>query len=188
MGEFLPQEPEFVVALISARGRWQVYLSLHAAVVAWHHALAHPDHEVAGLLLGGVGYGRPPFCRCDRAFPARFCWEEPTSVTLTFQTWDDLARRQRRLAPHLSIVGWYHSHPGLGIFLSPDDVVAHLAAFGIEGTCAVVIDPHRREWQGFVLDGGSLRPASLLVYAPRNLERDLRQFLSLIHGATPRRE
>jgi hypothetical protein len=39
------------------------------------------------------------------------------------------------------IVGWYHSHPGFGIFLSEHDLFIHRNFFGGPSQIAVVVDP-----------------------------------------------
>jgi len=183
-GGLRPEEPRFSIALISLNGSGEVFVSLQAAVVVWHHSVAHGEKEVAGLLLGALGEGGGrPLCRCDRALPARFCKEGRTWVTLTHRAWEDLSERKARWAPHLKVVGWYHSHPDIGVFVSADDTVAHKAAFGFEGSCAIVVDPIRREWGAFVYLDGALRPASLFVFAPKGMEEDLRRFLKAIVGA-----
>ncbi|MCL2295936.1 MAG: hypothetical protein FWC29_02500 [Methanomassiliicoccaceae archaeon] len=40
-----------------------------------------------------------------------------------------------------SVVGWYHSHLGIGCYLSDVDIRTHLGVFGDEAGFAVVIDP-----------------------------------------------
>ncbi|MDR0508568.1 MAG: hypothetical protein LBG63_01900 [Candidatus Methanoplasma sp.] len=40
-----------------------------------------------------------------------------------------------------SVVGWYHSHLGIGCFLSDVDIRTHTGVFGDEAGFAVVIDP-----------------------------------------------
>jgi proteasome lid subunit RPN8/RPN11/transposase-like protein len=53
------------------------------------------------------------------------------------------------------IVGWYHSHPGLSVFMSSMDVETHLGYQGPNPKCiAIVIDPLKispdiRQWIGF---------------------------------------
>lgn len=43
--------------------------------------------------------------------------------------------------PDLQIVGWYHSHPGHGIFLSSYDQFIHENFFSAPGMVALVVDP-----------------------------------------------
>jgi proteasome lid subunit RPN8/RPN11 len=51
-------------------------------------------------------------------------------------------------------VGWYHSHPGLGVFLSEQDRFIHKSFFGDEPWyIAVVFDPASGERGVFVWAG-----------------------------------
>jgi len=43
------------------------------------------------------------------------------------------------------IVGWYHSHPGLGCFMSEKDVDTQRRMFAEDYHAALVVDPKRRE-------------------------------------------
>jgi len=49
------------------------------------------------------------------------------------------------------IVGWCHSHPGYGCFLSSVDVRTQKAFFPEEFHIAVVCDPLKKEWRAFRL-------------------------------------
>jgi hypothetical protein len=44
-----------------------------------------------------------------------------------------------------TIVGWYHSHPGFGVFLSDRDRFIHLSFFNSPHQIALVYDPQSRE-------------------------------------------
>jgi proteasome lid subunit RPN8/RPN11 len=82
------------------------------------HAASSIHKEVAGLLIGkssgqyleiwdavtGEQYGTPAYVHLDEEVMARVA--------------EDLSR----LGKGLYIVGWYHSHPGLDVFLSPTDI------------------------------------------------------------------
>jgi len=60
------------------------------------------------------------------------------------------------------IVGWFHSHPGYGCFLSPTDVHTQRSYFSEAFHLAYVVDPIRREHQFFKLAGNNYRPARIL--------------------------
>jgi 26S proteasome regulatory subunit N11 len=50
-----------------------------------------------------------------------------------------------------SIVGWYHSHPGYGVFLSDIDVKSQITFFNQPHHVALVLDPIRNEFGFFKL-------------------------------------
>jgi proteasome lid subunit RPN8/RPN11 len=49
------------------------------------------------------------------------------------------------------IIGWYHSHPGYGLFLSDTDVKSQITFFPHPYHVALVIDPIRKEYGFFKL-------------------------------------
>ncbi|MDW8084120.1 MAG: Mov34/MPN/PAD-1 family protein [Candidatus Caldarchaeum sp.] len=82
------------------------------------HSTAVLNREVAGLLIGksagkvleiwdamtGEQYGTPAYVQLDELVMAKVA--------------EDLSKAGKGLY----IVGWYHSHPGLDVFLSPTDI------------------------------------------------------------------
>ena len=61
------------------------------------------------------------------------------------------------------IVGWYHSHLGIGCFMSETDVSTHTSAFGNETGFAVVIDPIKEELKVFESSHDGPNEASMVV-------------------------
>lgn len=75
---------------------------------------------------------------------------DATASTLTFthETWNDVHAEQSRLYPDLKIVGWQHTHPGYGVFLSGFDLFIQENFFNLPFQVAYVIDPIRNN-RGF---------------------------------------
>ncbi|MFW9827960.1 MAG: hypothetical protein ACFFEY_10225 [Candidatus Thorarchaeota archaeon] len=57
----------------------------------------------------------------------------------------------------LRVVGWWHSHVGLGCFLSPTDIHTHECFFPESYQVALVVDPIRDEFKFFTLDKISIK-------------------------------
>jgi hypothetical protein len=66
------------------------------------------------------------------------------SFTYTHDSWEEITRQRDRLHPALDIVGWYHTHPDFGIFLSSHDLFIHRHFFAQQLQVAYVIDPIRQ--------------------------------------------
>lgn len=58
-----------------------------------------------------------------------------------------------RQYPGLAVVGWYHSHPGHGIFLSGQDMQIVRSLYNASWHVALVVDPQRQEMAFFRSDG-----------------------------------
>lgn len=60
-------------------------------------------------------------------------------------TWEALAPQLEEIGADRTIVGSYHSHPGVGVFLSPTDMITQQSAFAHPWQIALVIDPQSEE-------------------------------------------
>jgi hypothetical protein len=80
----------------------------------------------------------------------------PPNVTFTHEVWDEALTIVDRDHPGKRLVGWYHSHPDFGVFLSEYDQFIHKNFFGGEGMVALVVDPVRGEGGWFVSVGDGI--------------------------------
>ena len=80
---------------------------------------------------------------------------DPSDMETLFSLLDDLDFKY-------VIAGWYHSHLGIGCFMSDIDVNSHTSAFGDFGF-AVVIDPVKEEMKVFKSTDEGPKEASLAV-------------------------
>jgi hypothetical protein len=68
-------------------------------------------------------------------------------LKITHDTWAEAQNEVRELFPGMHLVGWYHSHPHIGVFMSGSDVVIHQDIFNEPWHVALVLDPSRQEAQ-----------------------------------------
>lgn len=66
---------------------------------------------------------------------------EGAQVVFTHETWDYIHSEMEEKHPDLVIVGWYHTHPGFGIFLSDMDKFIQDYFFNLPFQVALVLDP-----------------------------------------------
>jgi proteasome lid subunit RPN8/RPN11 len=110
------------------------------------HAQSNLQAEVGGALLGRVYRSDDQtLVEIGAALPAVSHDHGPVHFTFTADAWSQLHRDRERHHPELTIIGWFHSHPDLGVFFSADDVVVHSAAFVLPWHVALVVDPVRGE-------------------------------------------
>lgn len=106
------------------------------------HAREDTENEVGGVLLGKQYEGRNgPFVLIVKALPAKHVEHSGTHLKFTHQTWETLSREKDAIAPDLDIVGWYHTHPGLTVFMSSYDRFIHDNFFSRPQDVALVVDP-----------------------------------------------
>jgi proteasome lid subunit RPN8/RPN11 len=120
-----------------------VYLDRACEEAVYPHVFANPDREVGGVLVGRVSRaGELPLV--TGAIQALHAREDPAALTFTQDTWEHVHRTIERRGLEERIVGWYHSHPSFGIFLSERDLFVHRNFFGDPRQVALVVDPVSR--------------------------------------------
>lgn len=106
----------------------------------YDHVYSSPGGEVGGVLVGEIPKTGP--VRITAAIPALRAEGERASVTFTHDAWSDVHAIMERKHKGKRIVGWYHSHPGFGIFLSEHDLFIQRNFFSDPAQVAYVVDPH----------------------------------------------
>jgi proteasome lid subunit RPN8/RPN11 len=66
---------------------------------------------------------------------------------------------------NLRILGWWHTHPNIGCFLSKTDISTQKFFFPEKYQIALVVDPIRREFEFFSLNDNSTEDYRILDYA-----------------------
>ena len=113
--------------------------------------------EVAGLLMGRVYQDGDTFLvLIETSLPGRYLESSAASLRFTSRTWCDLRRRRLELVGAITL-GWYHSHPGFGIFLSAIDLFSHRSFFSDQPWyVAFVVDPVSGEMGAFIWELGTV--------------------------------
>jgi proteasome lid subunit RPN8/RPN11 len=104
------------------------------------HVFENADREVGGVLVGHID-ARTRRPTVTAAIAALAADEQRATLTFTQQAWEHVHRVLDRDHPGQQIVGWYHSHPGFGIFLSEHDLFIHRNFFSGRSQIALVVDP-----------------------------------------------
>lgn len=117
------------------------------------HAKSSMNREVAGFLIGEMPEKQPDgryVVHVSDSVIAEHTEMRGASVTYTPESWrcaqDQIAARYPD--GNKVMVGWYHTHPGFGIFLSNMDLFIHHNFFTQKWHIAFVLDP-RAERSGF---------------------------------------
>ena len=157
---------------------------------AWMRMQAHARSsrvEVGGALLGTAHRDERGDLLVDvvAAIPATGAREEGTYFRMTPEAWEGITAERQALDPGLLIVGWYHTHPGLGIFYSGTDRSTQRAFFTQPWNFGVVIDP-QRDGIGYFLGPESVElPASRVVRYTRVQERVPAEEEALVAAGPP---
>ncbi len=124
-----------------------IFLDRATADAIERHALRDTSVELGGILLGKECVDEQtgtPFVWVTKSVEARHYENTQASFTYTHDSWEEITRERDRLHPDLDIVGWYHTHPDFGVFLSGHDLFIQRHFFGQPLQVAYVVDPIRQ--------------------------------------------
>ena len=123
------------------------------------HSISNLRTELGGVLLGrAYRSGKRLLLVIKAALPAVSSDQGPSHFTFSADSWTQIHKDKAAQYPDLDIIGWFHTHPALGVFYSSDDVVVHSAAFTLPWHVGLVIDPIRNEACFFGWNNGELIP------------------------------
>jgi proteasome lid subunit RPN8/RPN11 len=128
-------------------GDLPIFLERATADAIERHALRDVSVELGGILLGKEcvdDVTGEPFVLVTKSLEAKHYENTQASFTYTHDSWEEITRERDRLHADLDIVGWYHTHPDFGIFLSSHDLFIHHNFFSEPLQVAYVVDPIRQ--------------------------------------------
>jgi proteasome lid subunit RPN8/RPN11 len=106
------------------------------------HGKSITSVEVCGVLVGNVYQDEQgPYLYIAGAIRGDRASGLAAQVTFTAETWSAIQEVMDRDHPDERIVGWYHTHPGFGVFLSGMDLFIQDHFFNLPWQVALVYDP-----------------------------------------------
>jgi proteasome lid subunit RPN8/RPN11 len=137
-----------------------VFMTPRAYIRCCAHAGSDLEQEVGGALVGAYRRDRTsgrPYIVIEAALPARHTRQGRSYLTFTHDSLVDLHDELEARYPRKVVVGWYHTHPGMDIFLSGFDLWLHEHFFPFLWQVALVIEPQARQG-GFFVRGPDGQP------------------------------
>jgi len=128
------------------------------------HARSNPEVEVCGVLVGRVYHdGHAPWGWISANIRGNYASGRNAQVTFKSETWTHIHAEMEARFQGQKILGWYHSHPGFGIFLSEMDLFIHENFFAESWQVAFVDDPRSGDRGLFVWRKGQTSREDFLV-------------------------
>ncbi|MBX3417287.1 MAG: Mov34/MPN/PAD-1 family protein [Pirellulaceae bacterium] len=159
----------------------RIYVDLDVMRELEDHAFSNTQVELGGVLMGrqlvdGAGV---PFVVVEDSIRAQHYEATRGSFKFTHDTWRQITEDRQRLPGTMKMVGWYHTHPGWGVFLSGMDDFICQNFFNQPLDLALVIDPcqNDRGWFQWTTEGTTRRCESFFLIAHRHREEELREYI-----------
>lgn len=138
-------------------------------------AASDTSRELGGILLGLPEKNDSGLTLSITAMlKAKKTAADKTSLTFTHETWDQIHHEKEILYPELKIVGWFHTHPGFGVFLSNYDLFIQQNFFNLPWQVAYVIDPVNKEKGFFVWEDNLIKASPYRV-----IDKDKEEWVAL---------
>ena len=120
------------------------------------HGMEDNSVEVGGILVGDVLKDRHgPYLHVQAVIKAEHAQEGDAEFTITHDAWEHINRVMDEQHQDRRILGWYHTHPGFGLFLSDRDLFIQQSFFNLPFQIALVFDPKSRQHGVFAWKEGS---------------------------------
>jgi proteasome lid subunit RPN8/RPN11 len=107
------------------------------------HSVSDMKNEVGGILVGEwcMDENNEQFIVVEHALPARYTRQGSVYLTFTQASLVDIHDQIDANYKGQKIVGWYHTHPSMGVFLSHYDTWLHHNFFPEPWQVALVVEP-----------------------------------------------
>ena len=120
-----------------------VFLNQQAYSRICVHSVSDKKNEVGGILVGEwcADEEYDQFIVIEHALPARYTRQGSVYLTFTQESLVDIHNQIDENYKGKKIVGWYHTHPSMGVFLSHYDTWLHSNFFPEPWQVALVVEP-----------------------------------------------
>lgn len=120
----------------------QVYIKQDVYKRIEKFAKEEMSKEVGSILIGDyVDEKDKKTVIISNYIEAKYTDASASTLTFTHETWDYVYKEKDKKYPDKKIVGWQHTHPGYGIFLSNYDIFIQENFFNLPWQIAYVVDP-----------------------------------------------
>lgn len=149
--------------LVLGDGNTNVVVSQEVLIKVNEHVSTTLDRELGGFLLGNRY--RCPNTACDYVIidqysPAKFTESTEVRLAFTHEAWAQISDELTGKFLGKLLIGWYHSHPRLDVFLSSHDMEIQIERFPEPWTVALVLEPEKHHGGFFCSRDGRVNPNS----------------------------
>ena len=120
----------------------QIYIRSTILKEIVEYSRTNMSRELGGVMVGGyyTHKGRP-FIEVEHYIAAKLGESRTASFKFTHESWHEILVAKEKSFPDSPLVGWHHTHPSFGIFLSGMDMFIHTGYFNLPWQVALVVDP-----------------------------------------------
>lgn len=120
----------------------QVYIKQDVYKQIEKYSRSDTSNELGSILFGEyTEKSGQTYVVISQFIKAEYTENTASTLTFTHETWNDIHEKQQERCPQLKMIGWQHTHPNYGIFLSNYDLFIQENFFDMPFQVAYVVDP-----------------------------------------------
>lgn len=130
-------------------GDLRIFITHQVLTEITEYSKKNLSRELGGVMFGGyhIDEGQP-YIIIDGYIAAKLGESRSASFKFTHDAWSEINRIKEERFPEKVMVGWHHTHPSFGLFLSSMDLFIHKEFFDLPWHVAMVVDPCANDSKG----------------------------------------
>jgi len=151
------------------------------------HAQKRTDREVGGFLIGKAMQEKGNiFVQITQIMKVQEIQHKSGEFIFTHEVWKMIDSIMSERYPEEHLLGWYHTHPGIGVFLSPEDRFIQNNFFNHSWQVTLVLDPLTKYQLFYYLRKGKLVNIGFYIYTANENQQILKPILRELEVAEKR--
>ena len=135
----------------------RIFLPKRVLEEIWHYSTSRTDVEVGGMLVGSLrSYRGVNWIDIKGYLQVREAVQNAASWRMTHDACAAAERERDSRFNDQIFVGWHHTHPRYGVFLSSTDMFTCRSYFNLQWMVALVVDPCAEELGFFQWKNGRM--------------------------------
>lgn len=125
-------------------GDLRIFITRPVLTEITDYSKTNMSRELGGVMYGGYHLDEASgseYVIIDAYIAAKLGESRSASFKFTHDAWSEINRVQGERFPDKIMVGWHHTHPQFGLFLSSMDLFIHQGFFNLPWQVAMVVDP-----------------------------------------------
>lgn len=155
-----------------------IFITADTFIEIRKHAQKRVDREVGGFLIGEAMYEKENlFILITHLFKVQEIQHKSGEFIFTHEVWKMIDSVMSERYSDKQLLGWYHTHPGIGVFLSPEDKFIQNNFFNHPWQVTVVLDPLTKYQLFYYTKNKKLETIGFYIYTDKQNQELLKRLM-----------
>lgn len=142
------------------------------------HSQQRTDREVGGFLVGDALCEKETlFVKITHIIKVAEIQHKSGEFIFTHDVWKLIDSIMAQRYPDKQLLGWYHTHPGIGVFLSPEDKFIQSNFFNHPWQITLVLDPLTKHQVFYYTKNEKLVNIGFYIYTSKENKQILKRLM-----------